>query len=88
MKITSTAGASPTKNMIRQADSGLIPSSCPLICSQPSPMKISAAVQLPTAESACISESVNGRAGAGIVSASNATAAANTPPTPSPVMKR
>ena len=51
-------------------------------------MYSAAAVQLPIAEHACMSPRVNGRAFEGIVSAKSATAAANTPPTPSPVRKR
>src|SRR5690606_14233521 len=61
---------------------------CPASINCPMPMLIKPAVTLPTADSACNQPRAPVRASSGNVSAINATANPNTPPTPSPVTKR
>ena len=79
-------------NISRQGVRGnpnrLIPASDPCSRSDPRYIEIRAAAQFPMADEAWNKPIANGLAWSGMVSARSVTAAANTPPTPSPVRSR
>ena len=80
MNAVSMAGSAPIRNNHFQEPA---PS-----CSAATPMPIRPADTLPTADNDCSTPSARGRTTSGNESATNATDSPNTPPTPSPVMKR